>query len=68
MKVTEHVEQNPRRITPTVLLTDEYGNQVTYAPPGWMWILAFALRGVPWALEMVGSGELDGILNQGAYI
>lgn len=22
-------------------------------PPGWMWVLAFALRGVPWAMAQV---------------
>ncbi len=28
-----------------------------YTPPGWMWILAFALRGVEWAIEEADKPE-----------
>lgn len=35
------------KIAPSVLLA----NGETMTPEGWMWVLAFALRGVPWALR-----------------
>lgn len=62
------MDERKTTIAPTVLLTDEYGNQTTYAPPGWMWVLAFAIRGCPWAVEMIESGVFDGQLWEGAYI
>ncbi len=40
-------------IQPSVLLP----NGQTYTPPGWMWVLAFALRGVPWAVEEADKPE-----------
>jgi hypothetical protein len=61
-------EKRPEKFAPSVLLTDEYGNQTTYTPPAWMWVLAFAIRGVPWAVEMVESGVFDRAMLEGAYI
>lgn len=52
-------DSKPTKISPTVLVHDGYGNEYTVNPPGWMWVLAFALRGVPWALEEIESGRCD---------
>ncbi len=30
---------------------------VTVTPEGWMWVLGFALRGVPWAVEAASKPE-----------
>ena len=49
----------PTRIAPTVLVRDDYGNEHTVTPPGWMWVLGFAIRGVPWAVEEIESGRCD---------
>jgi len=40
------VEKKVERFAPSVLVP---GAGVVQ-PPGWMWVLAFALRGVPWAV------------------
>jgi hypothetical protein len=61
-------ERKVTRFAPSVLLTDDYWNQFTYTPPAWMWVLAFAIRGVPWAVEMVESGVFDRAMLEGAYI
>lgn len=37
------------KFAPSVLMPDG----VTVTVPGWMWVLAFATRGIPWALEQV---------------
>ena len=42
-------------IRPSVLLPDG----TTVHPPGWMYVLAFALRGIPWAVREVESGTVD---------
>ena len=39
---------------PTVLIDGK-----TYAPEGWMWILAFAFQGIPWAVKKVLDPEFD---------
>ncbi len=52
-------ERKPTSFAPTVLVRDEYGNTHTVTPPGWVWVLAFALRGVPWAVEEIESGRCD---------
>jgi len=31
--------------------------------PGWMWVLAFALRGVPWAMEEVSGPEFGAVVR-----
>jgi len=54
----------PEYITPTVLLP----SGETYAPPGWMWVLAFAIAGCPWAVAEIESGKFDGWLQEGAFI
>ena len=36
----------------------------TYYPPGWMWILAFALKGIPWAIQEMESGVHDAAMRQ----
>lgn len=41
------------KIAPSILLA----NGETYVPEGWMWVLAFALKGVPWALEEADKPE-----------
>ncbi len=46
-------------IRPGVVVRDEYGNEQTVYPPGWMYVLAFALRGVPWAVAEIESGRCD---------
>lgn len=33
----------------------------TYYPPGWMYILAFALRGCQWAIDKIESGQCDAL-------
>jgi hypothetical protein len=43
-------------------------NGQTYYPPGWMYVLAFAIAGCKWAIDEIESGKYDGWLNQGAYI
>lgn len=45
----------PEFITPRVTLPDGR----VYAPPGWMYILAFALRGIPWAVEAALKPSFD---------
>lgn len=40
------------RFAPGVMIDGE-----RYEPPGWMWILAFALAGVPWAVEEIKRDE-----------
>lgn len=42
-------------IRPSVLMPDG----TTVYPPGWMYVMAFALRGVPWAVREVESGWVD---------
>lgn len=34
-------------------------NGQEYTPEGWMWILAFALRGIPWAITEASKPEFD---------
>lgn len=48
-----------RYIQPGVVVRDEYGNEQTVYPPGWMYILAFALRGCQWAIDEIESGRCD---------
>lgn len=45
-------------MTPTILIDGQ-----TYTPEGWMWILAFALRGIPWALEAASKPEFEIIVK-----
>lgn len=40
------------KISPTVVIDGE-----TITPPGWMWVFAFAIRGIKWALEEVEKPE-----------
>lgn len=54
-------ESKKTTISPSVLVRDEYGNEHTVTPPGWMYVLAFALRGVPWAVEEIESGRCDAV-------
>lgn len=57
------------RIRPSVLVKDEYGNEQTVYPPGWMYVLAFALKGIPWAVAEIESGRLDrAVLDQQANL
>jgi hypothetical protein len=63
------------KISLSVLVRDEYGNEHTVVPEGWMWVLAFAIRGVPWAVEEIESGRCDAaqkylaaVRDQGAFI
>lgn len=53
------MDAKPERIAPSVVVRDEHGNERTVHPPGWMYVLAFALRGVPWAVEEIESGRCD---------
>lgn len=46
-------------ISPGVVVRDEYGVEHTVHPEGWMYVLAFALRGIPWAVEEIESGRCD---------
>jgi hypothetical protein len=50
------------KIQPSVLLP----NGQTVTPPGWMWVLAFALRGVPWAIEEADKPEFRAIVKEAA--
>ena len=36
----------------------------TYTPPGWMWVLAFALRGVEWAIEEADTPKFKEIIRE----
>lgn len=36
---------------PGVWVTDEFGNRSYYECPGWMYVLAFAVRGIEWAIK-----------------
>lgn len=45
---------NQGNFAPSVMI-----DGVSYEPEGWMWILAFAMRGIPWAVEMAMSPEFD---------
>jgi hypothetical protein len=42
----------PTTMTPTVLVAG-----YTVKPAGWMWVLAFARAGVPWALKAVANDK-----------
>ena len=46
------------RFAPTIEINGE-----TITPAGWMWVLAFALRGVPWALIEVRKPGFDKIIT-----
>lgn len=35
-----------------------------YTPPGWMWVLALALRGVEWAMEEADTPKFRAIINE----
>lgn len=68
-------QMKTERIRPGVVVRDEYGDEHTVYPPGWMYVLAFALRGVPWAVEEIESGRCDAaqkhlaaLKEEGAYI
>lgn len=39
---------------PSVVINGE-----SYDTPGWMYVIAFAIRGVPWALETAHSAEFQ---------
>jgi len=43
-----------RSFAPTVLI-----DGVTLTPEGWMWILSFALAGIPWAVRAAMKPEFD---------
>ena len=43
-----------KRILPGVVI-----DGVTFHPPGWMWILAFAINGCEWALRDVEDPAFD---------
>ncbi len=59
-KEKESVEANGTRlktlesIRPGVVI-----DGVTYFPPGWMYVLAFALRGFQWAIDDIASGRCN---------
>lgn len=60
---------------PGVVVRDEWGTERTVHPPGWMYVLAFALRGVPWAVAEIESGRcdaaqkyLEAMQEEGAFI
>lgn len=36
----------------------------TYYPEGWMYILAFALKGIPWAIELIEKPECKAAMRQ----
>lgn len=42
----------PETIAPSVMI-----NGRSYTPPGWMWIVAFAIGGAEWALKQVDTQE-----------
>ncbi len=55
--------------SPTVLIKDEYGDERTVTPPGWVWILAFAMAGCQWAIDEIESGKFDyAAMNVGSFI
>ena len=43
-----------RSFAPQVMIDGE-----AYTPTGWMWILSFALAGVPWALQTVTDPDYN---------
>lgn len=46
------------KIAPTVLLRDRRGYpERTVTPPGWMWVLSFALAGCDWAIKECETEE-----------
>lgn len=44
------------RFAPRVRIESPYGSY-DYTPEGWMWVLAFALRGVEWAIQEASKPE-----------
>lgn len=36
----------------------------TYYPPGWMYIFAFTMRGIKWAMEEVEKPEFDKVVKE----
>ena len=50
-------------IQPSVLIRDEYGNERTVYPPGWMYVLAFAIAGHQWAIDEIKSGRCDAAMS-----
>lgn len=39
-------------------------NGVTYNPPGWMYVIGFALGGCEWALKEVDTKEFKNLVKQ----
>ena len=51
------------KITPKVSIKDKYGYEIgVVEPPGWAWILGFALGGCQWAIDDIMSGKVDGAM------
>lgn len=45
---------DPEKFSPSVMI----GGKV-YVPEGWMWILSYALAGIPWAVKKCTDPEFD---------
>lgn len=48
----------PESFAPSVVVD---GKSLT--PPGWMWVLGFALRGVEWAIKRADTEEFKAIVQ-----
>lgn len=45
-------------ISPSVIIRGQ-----TYYPPGWVWVVAFAIHGCQWAIDEVESGRIEKARN-----
>lgn len=57
--------KEPKKVRPSVLI-----DGATYFPPGWAYVLAFALKGVPWAVAELERMETtpNSLRNQLNYL
>ncbi len=46
-------------IRPGIVVKDEWGFEKTIYPTGMEWIMAFALKGCQWAIDILGSEEVE---------
>ena len=48
------------KIAPSIVLRDG----TTYEPPGWMWVVAFALKGCDWAVKEASTESFRSMVNK----
>lgn len=57
-------EESHGTITPGVWIEREYGEKCLVHPPGWMWVLAFAIGGCEWAIKEADTEEFREIIRK----